>query len=176
MTTLSRRLVRLSAAWAGLALLTGLLDGCHESANGPVDAGLLPQKIRYVVVIFQENRTPDNLFHGLPNADIADSGVNSLGQTIPLAPIPLANNYDLSHAHQAFVKMYDGGKMDGADKIGVSCAAGVTGCPPANPQFKYVNPSDVAPYFQLATRYAFADRMFQTNQGPSFPAHQFIIA
>jgi hypothetical protein len=59
--------------------------------------------------------TPDNLFHGLPNADIADSGVNSLGQTIPLAPIPLANNYDLSHAHQAFVKMYDGGKMDGAE-------------------------------------------------------------
>ena len=24
------------------------------------------QKIQHVVVIFQENRTPDNLFHGLP--------------------------------------------------------------------------------------------------------------
>src|SRR3989449_4338400 len=76
-----------------------------------------PGKIQHVVVIFQENRTPDNLFHGLPNADIANSGVNSLGQTIPLTPIPLANNYDLSHAHSAFVAMYDGGKMDGADKI-----------------------------------------------------------
>lgn len=176
MGTPGRRVIRAFAAWAGLALLTALPDGCHESANGPIDSGLLSKKIHYVVVIFQENRTPDNLFHGLPNADIADSGVNSLGQTIPLTAVPLANDYDLSHAHQAFVKMYDGGKMDGADKVGVSCAPGATGCPPANPQFKYVNPSDVAPYFQLATRYAFADRMFQTNQGPSFPAHQFIIA
>ena len=61
--------------------------------------------------------------------------------------------------------------MDGADKIGASCG---TNCPP-NPQFMYVNPSDVLPYFQLAQRYTFADRMFQTNQGPSFPAHQFLF-
>jgi phospholipase C len=39
-----------------------------------------------------------------------------------------------------------------------------------------VNPADVQPYFQLAQTYTFADRMFQTNQGPSFPAHQFIIS
>jgi len=128
------------------------------------------------VVIFQENRTPDNLFHGLPGADIANSGLNSKGQTITLSPITLANNYDLSHAHGAFVKQYDGGKMDGADLVPISCAAGATGCPPANPQFMYVNPSEVAPYFQMAEKYTFGDRMFQTNQGPSFPAHQFIIA
>jgi phospholipase C len=40
----------------------------------------------------------------------------------------------------------------------------------------YVNPTDVQPYFQMAEQYTFADRMFQTNQGPSFPAHQFIIS
>jgi phospholipase C len=129
-----------------------------------------------VVVIFQENRTPDNLFHGFPNADIADSGVNSAGQSIPLTQIDLANDYDLSHAHPAFVDMYDGGKMDGADKIPISCVAGAVSCPPPNPQFMYVNPSEVQPYFQLGEQYAFGDRMFQTNQGPSFPAHQFIIA
>jgi phospholipase C len=28
----------------------------------------------------------------------------------------------------------------------------------------------------MAEKYTFADRMFQTNQGPSFPAHQFIIS
>jgi phospholipase C len=39
-----------------------------------------------------------------------------------------------------------------------------------------VDPSQVQPYFQLAEQYTFADRMFQTNQGPSFPAHQFIIS
>ena len=140
--------------------------------------------IQHVVVIFQENRTPDNLFqdsvliaHG---ADIAQQGVNSAGQTITLAPIDLGTagsnpqNYDLSHAHSAFVSMYDGGKMDGADKIPCGPAAE---CPPnahPNPQFKYVIQSDVAPYFGMAEQYTFGDRMFQTNQGPSFPAHQFI--
>ena len=136
----------------------------------------LSQKIQHVVVIFQENRTPDNLFHGLPGADIANEGVNSAGQIIPLTPISLATDYDLSHAHEAFVQMYDGGKMDGADKIAVTCAQNANDCPPPHPQFKYVNPSEVTPYFQLAEQYTFADRMFQTNQGPSFPAHQFIIA
>ena len=45
-----------------------------------------------------------------------------------------------------------------------------------NPQFMYVKPADVQPYFALAEQYTFGDRMFQTNQGPSFPAHQFIIS
>jgi phospholipase C len=135
-----------------------------------------------VVVIFQENRSTDNLFGSnpnfLPGADIATSGVNSQGQTIPLTAVPLANNYDLSHAHSAFVAMYAHGNMTGADKIGVTCQKGATGCPPANPQFKYVDNSTgiVNPYFQLAEQYTFGDRMFQTNQGPSFPAHQFIIS
>ncbi len=140
--------------------------------------------IQHVVIIFQENRSTDNLFHDpvliARGADIASSGKNSLGQTIPLTPIDLGTtgsspqNYDLGHTHTGFVKMYDGGKMDGADLIDCDPAANVT-CP-ANPQFKYVNPADVQPYFALAEQYTFADRMFQTNQGPSFPAHQFIIS
>jgi phospholipase C len=142
--------------------------------------------IQHVVIIFQENRTPDNLFQDpvliSRGADIASSGVNSLGQTIPLGPIdlgttgPSPQNYDLSHAHAAFVAMYHGGKMDGADLIPCTPAAN---CPPnahPNPQFMYVMPSDVQPYFALAEQYTFGDRMFQTNEGPSFPAHQFIIA
>jgi phospholipase C len=74
--------------------------------------------------------------------------------------------------------MYARGKMNGADKIPVSCEKGARGCPPANPQFKYVDNSTglLDPYFQLAEQYTFGDRMFQTNQGPSFPAHQFIIS
>jgi phospholipase C len=138
--------------------------------------------IQRVVVIFQENRTPDNLFQDPVligrGADIASSGLNSLGQTIPLAPMDLGTsgsspqNYDLNHSNTAFVEMYDGGRMDGADLIHCSPTADC----PANPQFKYVMPSDVLPYFGLAEQYTFGDRMFQTNQGPSFPAHQFIIS
>ncbi len=142
--------------------------------------------IQHVVIIFQENRTPDNLFHDpvliARGADLASSGTNSLGETIPLGSIDLGTsgsnpqNYDLDHSHASFVKMYDGGKMDGADQITCRPAAN---CPPnahPNPQFNYVIASDVQPYFALAEQYTFGDRMFQTNQGPSFPAHQFIIS
>src|SRR5215472_94314 len=76
--------------------------------------------IQHIVVIFQENRTPDNLFQDpllmSRGADISASGLNSQGQTIVLSPIDLGTaginpqNYDLSHANSAFVSMYDGGK------------------------------------------------------------------
>jgi len=145
----------------------------HGCASG-VGPGPLPPtgKIQHIVIIVQENRTPDNLFHGLPNADIANNGKNSKGQTIPLTSIGLDTNYDLDHSHDGFLAMYNGGKMDGADKVGTSCHKG--NC--VNPQFHYVDPSEAQPYLQMAQQYTFADRMFQTNQGPCFPAHQFLIA
>ncbi|HWY55841.1 MAG TPA: alkaline phosphatase family protein [Terriglobales bacterium] len=152
--------------------LRGLL--LLASLAAPIAAAQNP--IQHVVVIFQENRTPDNLFHGLPGADIANTGLDSKGNVITLTAVPLANRYGMDHTHADFTTMYDGGKMDGADKIPVVCAPGAKNCPPPNPAFKYVTLSDVAPYFQLAEQYTFADRMFQTNQGPSFPAHQFIIS
>lgn len=154
-------------------------NSCSSRSTGHLPPGA-PQLIQHVVIIFQENRTPDNLFQDpvliSRGADIASSGTNSQGQTIPLAQMSLANDYDLKHNHPAFVSMYDGGKMDGADLIPAVCAQGATNCPPPNPQFMYVDPSDVQPYFALAEQYTFGDRMFQTNQGPSFPAHQFLIS
>jgi phospholipase C len=129
------------------------------------------QPIQHVVIIFQENRSTDNLFHGLKGADTADYGYNSKGQKIKLTELPLISNYALDHTHPSWVKMYDGGKMDGADLIPVSCKH----CPP-NPQFKYVPEKDVRPYFDMAEQYAFGDHMFQSNQGPSYPAHLFIMS
>ena len=158
-------------------VLSILVWGSGQSGSRDRTAGdAVPgPKIQHVVMIFQENRTPDNLFHGLPNADIANSGVNSHGRMIQLTPMPLTANYDLGHSHTAFLAMFDGGKMDGADKVGVGCLTHKN-CPPPNPQFVYVPASEARPYLQMAEQYTFADRMFQTNQGPSFPAHQFIIA
>ena len=67
--------------------------------------------------------------------------------------------------------------MDGANLIPNSCESSTGHCPPPpNPQFMYVYPNDVQPYLTMAKQYAFADHMFQTNEGPSFPAHQFIIS
>jgi phospholipase C len=52
-----------------------------------------------------------------------------------------------------------------------------TNCtPPINRPFNYVQASDVQPYYSLAETYTFGDRFFQTNQGPSLPAHSFIIS
>ena len=151
--------------------------------NGPQTLTLATSSvIQHVVIIFQENRTPDNLFQDpvliANGADIASSGINSLGQTIPLSPINLGSvgsnpdTYDLGHRHIDFLSMYDGGLMDGADLV---LCGPTPNCPP-NAQFMYVMPSDVQPYFAMAEQYTFGDRMFQTNEGPSFPAHQFIIS
>ena len=159
---------------ASIVLLS--MNGC----GGKSSSSIVPGQIKHIVIVFQENRTPDNLFHDpvliANGADIASTGLDSSGNTITLAPTSLGIDYDLSHAHSAFVAMYDGGKMDGADKIPITCSKGATGCPPANAQFLYVQASDVGPYFQMAEQYTFGDRMFQTNEGPSFPAHQFIIS
>jgi phospholipase C len=159
----------------------------HAPENGPQGLSLINAAVfQHIVVIFQENRTPDNLFQDAVlisrGADIVNKGKTSTGQTLTLSPIDLGTtgpnpqNYDLSHANAAFVAMYDGGKMDGANLIPCSPAAN---CPPnahPNPQYMYVVPSDVQPYFAMAEQYTFGDRMFQTNEGPSFPAHQFIIS
>src|SRR5579863_6323985 len=170
----------LSLSSALVLSLNGCGGGDSPHASSQTFGAAAAAKIEHVIIIVQENRTPDNLFHDpvliANGADIASSGVNSPGQTIPLTATALGTDYDLSHAHSAFVAMYDGGKMDGANKIAVICSTGTTNCPPQNAQFKYVQAADVEPYFQLAEQYTFGDRMFQTNQGPSFPAHQFILS
>ncbi|MFZ0279471.1 MAG: alkaline phosphatase family protein [Candidatus Sulfotelmatobacter sp.] len=207
-----RRFALLSTAVL-LFCVAGLLlsmNGCSGSGTSTTVPPPAP-KIQHVVIIFQENRTPDNLFQGLcippygstsacstnPSAsqyDIASSGVNSTGATITLNPIDLGtagtngnpDNYDLSHAHSAFVDMCQLNPatgtcaMDGADLIPATCTPTtppMVNCPPPpDPQFMYVYPNDVAPYLTMAQTYTFADHMFQTNEGPSFPAHQFIIS
>jgi phospholipase C len=200
-------LVSISIALLGVAGFLLSLNGCGGGGRG---GGITPPpnyKLPHVVIIFQENRTPDNLFQGLclpPNGnrsacnstsptasqyDIASSGVDSKGATVPLSAIDLGtvgvnpDNYDLDHSHSSFVEMCDLNPsagictMDGADLIPTACVGGSLGCAPPfpDPQFMYVNPADVQPYLTMAEQYTFADRMFQTNQGPSFPAHQFIL-
>lgn len=152
---------------------------------------------QHVVVIVQENRTPDNLFQGLcapsrgtpvlcsatpspSQYNIQTSNwldKNSPGGVIQPLPVALANKYDLSHAHSAFVSMCNANssgicQMNGAAAIPCSGA-----CPGTKPQFKYVENSKgvLNPYLTMARQYGWANYMFQTNQGPSFPAHQFLF-
>ena len=145
-----------------------------SSNTGPVN------QFNHIVIVVQENRTPDNMFGSNPNfepgVDIATSGINSQQQNVPLTSVALADCYDLSHSHLSFQQAYNNGAMDGSDLVEVSPAPGCVAGP--NPQFRYVDNSSgtVQPYFDLATQYGFSNRMFQSNQGPSFPAHQFLIS
>ena len=162
-----------------------------------------PSSFKHVVVIVQENRTPDNLFQGLCVAPFGSSTSCSTtpggsqyniqtsswlttgGATINPKKVALANTYDLDHSHTAFLEMCDKStpvtdvsptcKMDGASLINCKAKTGTT-CP-GTPQFKFVVNSKgiLNPYLTLATQYGWANFMFQTNQGPSFPAHQFIF-
>jgi phospholipase C len=63
-------------------------------------------------------------------------------------------------------------QMDGA--AGATCI----GTCMTHPQFRYVDNSSglVNPYLSLATQYGWANYMFQSNQGASFAAHQFIFS
>ncbi|MEO6835309.1 MAG: alkaline phosphatase family protein [Candidatus Tumulicola sp.] len=128
----------------------------------------MPTPIRHIVIIFQENRTPDDLFQGVPGADIAKTAMDSYGDIVPLKPISLAAPYDLAHGHTAFLSDYDGGKMDGFDK-------GLPSQDRLRP-YGYAPRSEVQPYYDMATQYVLADRMFQSNQAGSFPAHQYIVS
>jgi phospholipase C len=126
-------------------------------------------KIQHVIIIMQENRSFDNLFHGFPGADTADSGTMSNGQVVQLTPIGLDAGFDLRHRHYTWWTSLDGGKMDGFD----------IDRNPSNPAtyaYQYVRQTDIQPYWQLASNYTLADRMFQSNGSGSYPAHLYMVA
>jgi phospholipase C len=76
----------------------------------------------------------------------------------------------VDHQHKAWVQEYDGGRMDGWDRVDT--------LPRQDPDFPYayVPRSEVEPYFDMAQQYTFADRLFQSNTGPTFPAHLYLIS
>ena len=167
---------------AGHLTLALLLGACTQNGAvvAPTSAALpaagAASKIQHVVIIFQENRSFDNLFNGFPGADTVRSGLNSKGERVPLRPIGLTAPYDLSHEHFAFETEYANGKLNGFDKEPSGCIGGIV-CPSKQIRaYGFVPHAQSKPYFTMASEYTVADRMFQTNQGPSFPAHQYIVS
>ncbi|MBV9717981.1 MAG: hypothetical protein JOZ77_01570 [Candidatus Eremiobacteraeota bacterium] len=133
--------------------------------------------IRHVVIIVQENRTFDNLFNGFPGADTVSTGKNSSGKTVVLAEVPMASRYDLGHKHRSWVEDYHRGAMDGFNTEPVKCYGKRSGCPPpGSAAYAFVARADITPYWQMAQSYTLADELFETSEGPSFPAHQYLIS
>jgi phospholipase C len=119
--------------------------------------------IQHVVIIMQENRSFDNLFNGFPGADTVQSGMSGV-DTIPLTVTPLGNGPDIDHTHTGWWQQWDNGKMDGFDNNGTMLP------------YSYISPTETVPYWTLAKNFTLGDRMFQSNTGPSFVAHQYMIA
>jgi phospholipase C len=156
-----------------LCAVSALLAGCgagHTLAAMPNGNHLqalhgnvtLP---KYVIVMVQENRTVDNLFQKQPGVDTQSYGYDSHNNRVPLTKVNLGGRYSCSHSHAAFVKSV----TLGFDTVGCGKA-------PVNYAFSFVKPSQIVPYTALATQYAFADEVLQSNEGPSFPAHIYLIA
>jgi phospholipase C len=155
---------------------------------------------QHIIIVIQENRTPDNLFGAgpakgypctteesfEPGVDIEAGGYGyvelSNGQTqrqvICDTPVALSGwNASLSqpidpdHTYDpGWMSDYDSGNLDGfCHEYNNPNYVGVC------PSYAYVQRSDVQPYFDIATNYGFANYMFQTNEGPSAPAHQFLF-
>ncbi len=176
------------SALAAIVALVGCSQNSTSPTPPPVPVAARPNggmqwlstgtntPITHVVIVFQENRSTNDLFNGFPGAQTVKSGENSQHQTVTLQPRLLTAPYDVSHSHGAFLTEWAKGAQDGWDLVTSKCKKGAT-CPPADIRaFGYVPEKEVEPYFIMARRYAFGPNMFQTNQGPSFPAHQYILS
>ncbi|MFZ0365750.1 MAG: alkaline phosphatase family protein [Candidatus Cybelea sp.] len=168
------------AAWIAVVLAS-----CNAS-RGVAPGGTLPQilsahhhtssrYIKHVIVMIQENRSFDNLFATFPGADGATHGKEKVGgktKQLKLQVENLAYPCDFGHSYAGFIGDYDGGKMDG-----FNLPAGGPQCPGAagKKPYQYVNPQQVAPYWDIAKQYVLADQMFQTQGSGSFTAHQDLI-
>jgi phospholipase C len=187
-------------AFVAVAIIVA--NGCSSSISTPSQ---IPQtkpssppptsKIQHVVILFQENRSFNNLFMSFPGADTSTTGrckpsVSSGSEPIctskdprkrivTLSQIELQGKNrlggtDIEHSHATFLAEYDGGKMDGFDtiKYGTQGSNGPAGFYP----YAYVDRSQVKPYWDMAARYTLADHMFSTATTDSFVAHQEIVA
>jgi phospholipase C len=138
-------------------------------------------KIKHVVIIVQENRSMDDLFQGYPGADTQSFGYTSTGEKVDLQSVPLEAPWDIDHSSTSFFEACNGtGQLPGTDcrnngfdKEYVSCGSQ---CPYPHPMYGFVPRSESQPYFDMASQYVLADRMFTSHlDASSFISHQYII-
>lgn len=170
--------VTLSAAAALACFMTACSSSGMSSVTQPAGShkdAPSPSPIKHVVIIDMENRSFDSMFHGFPGADTANTGKMHDGTIVTLQPLPLTQINDLGHSRKDFIAAYDNGKMDGFDLEKLIPGTGQTPPPPTYP-YSYTDPSTIKPYWDIASQYTLADRMFQSNGGPSYPSHFYLIA
>lgn len=149
--------------------------------------------IQHVVVIIQENRSFNNLFMGYPGAETRSFGMAG-SRKIPLRQRTFQSQVgDISHCWQDAMAAWDDGKMDGF-YLEKSESFPVANCPSRANHEKPVGTSglwnpyvyvpngapnykdEAGPYWQMAKQGVLADHYFPTDFGPSFTAHQYLVA
>ncbi|HEV3091419.1 MAG TPA: alkaline phosphatase family protein [Candidatus Cybelea sp.] len=196
----------MSARLAGVAALVALvLSACSSGGSGSTSAPLPPPAarvhhrgspstpIQHVIIVIQENRSFDNLFATFPNANGTTTGnmeavpASLVSQcdypyatSIPLAEKPLYSGNDYEHRYVSgsanrpggFLVDLDNGLMDGFDLSYIPASSKIDCTGP----YEYVDPSQIQPYWNMASQYVLADNLFQTQGSSSFTAHQDLIA
>jgi phospholipase C len=135
--------------------------------------------IQHVVIVIQENRSFNDFFATFPGADGSTVGKAkknpkcdiSQDETVQLTEGNLIIPYDFKHSFQAFRTERDNGNMDGFDVVTAQ-----NGQPECLTPYQYVNPAQIAPYWDIAKSYVLAEHMFSTQGSGSFTAHQDLIA
>jgi phospholipase C len=130
--------------------------------------------ISHLVLIVQENRTFNDLFATFPRTAGTTTGKELIGtkvESIKLTEEPLEAPTTLRHTYAGYKIAYNGGAMDAFNLIRFKINGKYEGALP----YQYVDPADVAPYWDIATDYAIADHTFTTQGSSSFPAHQDLI-
>jgi phospholipase C len=197
--------IRLRAAVVAALLVSTSCTGAGVSPGGAGAYEFSPESkghhlsgsspIQHVVIMIQENRSFDDFFATFPGADGTTYGcIKGRGRVTASRPHRQSGSYDcpsgdtvqqlsegdlisdsLGHEYFSFKKEYDNGRMDGFPDVKRAIGKGHNVRAGTYP-YQYVNPQEIAPYWQIAADWVLADHMFTTQGSSSFTAHQDFIA
>lgn len=163
-------------------VFAAVLCGCGGGMSGAIPpsssqhdgSGPSGSKISHIILMIQENRSFNDFFATFPNAIGTTVGkMRVSGKTMPvnLTKENLYTNKTLNHVYAAYLTAYRDGHMDAFNQIRFMTNGQQEGTQP----YQYVDPNQIQPYWTLASEYALADEMFQTQGSASFVAHQDLI-
>ena len=164
-----------------------------KNAVAHVNVGIGPSKIQHVVVLFQENRSFDNVFGGVDNNNAPFPGADTVSNPLPGEPTPHDHNgnpvtmrvglleecWDPYHDHPNSVSDVNGGQMNGFDQEGLAKDGGAcNNATPAPPDDVYMtlNYSEMKPYWQMGEQYAISDRMYEPFSSGSYGPHLYLVS
>lgn len=173
------------------ALAVGLLSSAcsARSTEGAVpsliregDAAALGTRtpIKHIVIIVQESRTLNNMFAGWPNALAPTIGIDQFRGPIRLQVMKYAQDRSMCELWPCMI-VAEGPLMNDFELNKFSKLGGDHFPNPEGPDvglvpYTYMDHAEIAPYRALASQYVLADRMFPTEEGGDFTAHQTLIS